>query len=64
VRLAAFDKSVVLVFHSAAGHRVLLPGETTPRSTRHAHPGNDAADLALGHAAWDAIEALIGSLPG
>jgi acetyl esterase/lipase len=61
-RLAAVDKSAVLVFHPEAGHRVLLPSETTPRSTRHAHGGNDAADLALGRAAWDAIEALIGSL--
>jgi acetyl esterase/lipase len=62
-RLAAVGKSAALIFHPEAGHRILLPGETTPRSARHAHGGSDAADMALGRAAWDAIEALIGSLP-
>ncbi|WP_438617928.1 acyl-CoA thioester hydrolase/BAAT C-terminal domain-containing protein [Oryzifoliimicrobium ureilyticus] len=47
--------SVELVFDAEAGHRVLLPGETTPRSTKHAHGGTDAADSALGNAAWQAI---------
>jgi pimeloyl-ACP methyl ester carboxylesterase len=54
-RLAAFGKSARLVFHPEAGHRVLLPGEVTPRSTLHAHGGNDQADRALGRGAWDAI---------
>jgi uncharacterized protein len=58
-RLAAAGKRASLVFHPEAGHRVLLPGETTPRSTRHAHGGGDAADMVLGQAAWDAIVALI-----
>jgi hypothetical protein len=58
-RLATFGKRASLVFHPEAGHRVLLPGETTPRSTRHAHGGHDPADMVLGQAAWDAIMALI-----
>ncbi|WP_428535193.1 acyl-CoA thioester hydrolase/BAAT C-terminal domain-containing protein [Rhodopila sp.] len=51
-RLAASAKQARLVFDQAAGHRVLLPGETTPRSALHAHGGNDQADAALGDAAW------------
>jgi uncharacterized protein len=61
-RLAAAGKSASLIFRPEAGHRVLLPGETTRRSTRHAHGGRDAADMALGRAAWETIAALIGSL--
>lgn len=61
-RLAKSARHASLVLHAEAGHRVLLPGETTPRSTSHAHGGNDAADMALGEAAWDAILGLIRSL--
>jgi acetyl esterase/lipase len=61
-RLAAVARPAALIFHPEAGHRVLLPGETTPRSTRHAHGGSDAADMALGRLAWDAIKAVIGAL--
>lgn len=61
-RLAAAGKPVSLLFHPEAGHRVLLPGETTPRSAQHAHGGIDAADMALGRATWDAIVAFIGTL--
>jgi hypothetical protein len=63
-RLAAFGQHASLIFHPEAGHRVLLPGETTPRSTLHAHGGNDQADAALGQAAWAAIVALIRSAEG
>ena len=42
-----------------AGHRVLLPGETTPRSKLHAHGGSDEADARLGTMAWDRIIALL-----
>ena len=62
ISTTAAGKPVSLVFHPNAGHRVLLPGETTLRSTRHAHGGNDTADMALGRAAWNAIEALIGPM--
>jgi hypothetical protein len=48
-----------VVGHPKAGHRVLLPGETTPHSTRNAYGGNDAADLALGRSAWRAIVDLL-----
>jgi hypothetical protein len=57
-RLAASGRPATLLFHPQAGHRVLLPGETTLRSTRHAHGGSDPADRVLGRAAWDAIVAL------
>jgi hypothetical protein len=58
-RLEAAGKKAVLIHHPEAGHRVLLPGETTPRSTLHAHGGNDIADLELGTAAWNAILKLV-----
>lgn len=48
-----------LVTHPVAGHRVLLPGETTPPSEVNLHGGTDAADIAIGREAWAAIcEAL------
>lgn len=52
-------RQVSLVVDSEAGHRVLLPGETTPRSSLHAHGGSDAADSRLGLMAWAAIEAAL-----
>jgi uncharacterized protein len=58
-RLGRFGKYPTVVGHPEAGHRVLLPGETTPRSTRNAYGGNDAADLALGRSAWRAIVNLL-----
>ncbi|WP_428490704.1 acyl-CoA thioester hydrolase/BAAT C-terminal domain-containing protein [Rhodopila sp.] len=51
-RLASYAKHASLVFNQEAGHRVLFPGEKTPRSALHAHGGNDRADAALGEAAW------------
>lgn len=45
----------VLLIHPKAGHRVLLPGETTPRPALNAHGGTDEADQALGLAAWNEI---------
>ena len=59
-RLAGCGKQARLVMHPQAGHRVLLPGEATPRSALHAHGGGDQADRELGHAAWDAILAVCG----
>lgn len=41
-----------------AGHRILLPGENTPRSGLHAHGGNDDADTRLGRLAWEHIRGL------
>ncbi|MGO9604215.1 MAG: acyl-CoA thioester hydrolase/BAAT C-terminal domain-containing protein [Candidatus Binataceae bacterium] len=58
-RLEAAGKHPLLITHPEAGHRVLLPGETTPRSTVNAHGGNDDADRALGLTAWNAISALL-----
>jgi uncharacterized protein len=58
-RLTAAGKHPVVVAHPKAGHRVLLPGETTPRSTINAHGGSDEADRELGLAAWNAISALL-----
>jgi uncharacterized protein len=58
-RQAAAGKSASRIFHPEAGHRVLRPGEMTPRSTRHAHGGSDSADKTPGRAAWDAIEVRI-----
>jgi len=58
-RLKVAGKNAVLVHHPEAGHRVLLPGETTPRSSLHSHGGNDIADRELGNAAWNAISKLL-----
>jgi len=58
-RLNAAGRRPLLVTHPEAGHRVLLPGEATPRSAVNAHGGNDAADRALGVAAWNAISELL-----
>lgn len=48
-----------LVLGENAGHRVLLPGETTPRSSLHAHGGSDEADAELGRRAWEHILAIL-----
>jgi hypothetical protein len=58
-RLEIFGKRARLVLNSEAGHRVLLPGETTPRSSLHAHGGHDGADVALGQAAWEAMSEVL-----
>lgn len=58
-RLAAAGKNATFIYHSKAGHRVLFPSETTPRSTQHAHGGTDQADAELGSSAWDEISALL-----
>jgi uncharacterized protein len=60
-RLAKFGKQAVLLMHPEAGHRVLLPGETTARSALHAHGGTDPADQELGEVAWTAILAMLNS---
>ncbi|MER8714651.1 acyl-CoA thioester hydrolase/BAAT C-terminal domain-containing protein [Mesorhizobium sp. M0228] len=48
-----------LISSPDAGHRILLPGESTPRSTLHAHGGNDEADSKLGRKAWEGIRGLL-----
>jgi hypothetical protein len=53
---------VRLAIDPAAGHRVLFPGETTPRSELNAHGGTDEADKALGRQAWAVIRETL-SLP-
>ncbi|PYM80738.1 MAG: acyl-CoA thioesterase [Candidatus Rokuibacteriota bacterium] len=58
-RLASAGKSATLIQHPKAGHRLLFPSETTPRSIQHAHGGSDEADAELGRSAWDAISALL-----
>ena len=62
-RFARFGKNAVVASHPEAGHRVLLPGETTPRSTRNAHGGSYDADLALGRSAWAALLVSFGGRP-
>ena len=57
-RLERAGRTARLVVHPDAGHRILLPNETTPRSTLHAHGGSDAADRALGQAAWGTMLGL------
>jgi uncharacterized protein len=57
-RLASAGKSATFIQHPDAGHRVLFPTETTPRSIQHAHGGSDEADAELGRSAWDAISAI------
>jgi dienelactone hydrolase len=58
-RLAANNKRASLISHPKAGHRVLLPGETTSRSTQNAHGGTDVADRELGRAAWKTISTML-----
>ena len=58
-RLVAAGRRACLVQHPRAGHRVLLPGETTPRSTQHAHGGTDQSDFELGQEAWSEILAQL-----
>lgn len=48
-----------LVSSPDAGHRILLPGETTPRSVSHEHGGSDEADSRLGTRAWKHILELL-----
>lgn len=48
-----------LVSAPDAGHRILLPRESTPRSSSHAHGGNDHADARLGREAWRYIRELL-----
>ena len=59
-RLRDHGRTCQLLCHPEAGHRVLLPGETTPKSQLHAHGGSDHADAELGEAAWNAIVECIG----
>jgi hypothetical protein len=61
-RLRDHGRTCTLLIHPEAGHRVLLPGDATPRSQLHAHGGTDHADAELGTAAWNAIvESLRGT---
>ncbi|WP_454746434.1 acyl-CoA thioester hydrolase/BAAT C-terminal domain-containing protein [Ciceribacter selenitireducens] len=55
----AHGRSTRLIFDKNAGHRVLFPGETTPRSVLHAHGGTDEADALLGQEAWRAIATML-----
>ena len=61
-RLTAFGRHSRLLLNQEAGHRVLLPGEMTPRSTIHAHGGHDEADAALGRDAWNVVTEVLGLL--
>lgn len=58
-RRAAAALPTQLVLGEDAGHRILLPGETTPRSSLHAHGGNDEADAKLGQLAWEHIISIL-----
>lgn len=57
-RLERHGKVASLLINATAGHRVLLPGESTPKSTINAHGGTDEADRELGRAAWSEIARL------
>nr|WP_312879962.1 acyl-CoA thioester hydrolase/BAAT C-terminal domain-containing protein [Phyllobacterium trifolii] len=48
-----------LVSSLGAGHRILLPGEHTPRSALHAHGGRDETDSKLGQKAWKLIREVL-----
>lgn len=58
-RRGAVGKGAQLISLPDAGHRILLPGESTPRSTLHAHGGSDEADSRLGREAWEGIRDLL-----
>lgn len=49
----------MIVSHPDAGHRVLLPGETSPAPSHMAHGGSLAADTELGRRLWPHLERLI-----
>ncbi|WP_415095450.1 acyl-CoA thioester hydrolase/BAAT C-terminal domain-containing protein [Nocardioides sp.] len=52
-RRAAAGLDTTVVTHPAAGHRVVLPGETPPAPRADlAHGGTPEADLELGAAVW------------
>lgn len=51
--------SVSVVSDDDAGHRILFPGEQTPRSKLHAQGGSDEADARLGQAAWGEVLRLL-----
>lgn len=55
----AHGKSAKLIFDQRAGHRILLPGETTARSKLHSHGGTDESDAMLGQNAWQAIASML-----
>jgi acetyl esterase/lipase len=59
-RRQMFGKNAKLVYDADAGHRLLLPGETTPRSALHAHGGSDEVDARLGQSAWAVIVKALG----
>ncbi|MDW9973029.1 hypothetical protein GOB98_24170 [Sinorhizobium meliloti] len=59
-RRQLFGKDAVLISDPEAGHRVLLPGETTSRSSLHACGGCDVADARLGQASWASMTTLLG----
>ncbi|MFA1623426.1 acyl-CoA thioester hydrolase/BAAT C-terminal domain-containing protein [Rhizobium mongolense] len=61
-RRQMFAKEAELICDPEAGHRILLPAETTPRSSLHAHGGSDEADTRLGRAAWVAFANILGRL--
>lgn len=63
-RRRAAGRSARLVTHAAAGHRVLFPGETTPRSTLNLHGGTDEADRSLGREGWSAVCDVLGLVGG
>src|ERR1700728_3534143 len=59
-RRASAGRKACLAVNPKAGHRVVLPGETAPRSASQAHGGTDRADMELGQAAWVEIARLPG----
>ncbi|MER8444006.1 acyl-CoA thioesterase [Mesorhizobium sp. M1066] len=58
-RRSEAGKHTHLVSLPDAGHRILLPGEDTPRSTLRAYGGNDEADSDLGRKAWEGSRELL-----
>jgi alpha-beta hydrolase superfamily lysophospholipase len=60
-RRTAYALPTTLVTHPAAGHRVLLPGETVATGgDRMARGGTESADRALGLLAWPEIRRVLG----
>lgn len=48
LRREEYGMPLFLVFDRQAGHRLVLPGESNPRSALHANGGSDEADARLG----------------
>ncbi|WP_170286097.1 acyl-CoA thioester hydrolase/BAAT C-terminal domain-containing protein [Nocardioides rubriscoriae] len=63
LRREAAGLTTTVITHPAAGHRVLLPGESPPTTSHLVHGGSDAADAELGVLLWMHLARVLGADP-